>query len=42
MLIISVEIMQILDERGRYDTSCVVMKWSGIKTVEDTNNWCQR
>ena len=28
MMIVSVEIMKIIDERERCDTSCVVMKWS--------------
>ena len=28
MLIISVEILKIIDERERYDTSCDVIRWS--------------
>ena len=28
MLIISVEIIKIIDERGKCDKSCVVMRWS--------------
>ena len=33
-----IEIMKILDERERCDTRCVVMRWSVIKTVKDTDN----
>ena len=28
MLIISAEIMKIIDEKEKYDTTCVVMRWS--------------
>ena len=31
MLIISVEIIKTIDERGRCDTRCAVMRWSNGK-----------
>ena len=33
MLMIRVEIMKTIDERGRCDTRCVVMSWSNSKVL---------
>ena len=31
MLIISIEVMKIIDERERCDTRCIVMRWGNSK-----------
>ena len=34
MSLISLEILKIIDERERYDTRCVVMRWSSSEEAK--------